>query len=131
MKKKKKKFKISKITSGNAVVDWVFQMVCHILEKEDIQVVVLKRMRRGYLGFMNYPNTCGHKHAGYCIHLYHKLSQRGKWKVFFHELLHILLEIEKTPEKFVNKGEGLLWRRMNEEQKQIIAWYMNDLLKKD
>ncbi len=129
MKRGRKRKKVA-ITSGDKVVDWVFQMVCDVLKNEDIQIVVVAGMEAitGKIGLLNSSNRCRHKYDGYCIHLDYKLSERGKWRIFFHELLHILFENAK--EKAILCGENLLWARMCEEQKQIIAWYFKKLLRK-
>lgn len=126
--KRKKKI----VSSGDRVVDWVFGRVCDILNYEDIQVVVtqIKREgdREGDVGIMHRPNTCKHNFDGYCVHVSKTLKRGDKHKTFFHEVLHILCE--HTEEESIEEGENLLWPRMSEEQKQIIAWYFKERRKK-
>jgi len=127
MKRKRKKKNV--VTSGDAVVDWIFAATCEVLNNGDIQIVIVRRMekRTKLVGRLNDNGDCCHKFDGYCIHIEKSLSERGKWRIFFHEILHILLE--NNGEKLIKEGEDLLWARMSEEQKQIIASYFKKLLR--
>lgn len=127
MKRKRKKKNVA--TSGDAVVDWIFAATREVLNQEDVQIVIVRRMekRTSLIGRLYYGRECRHKFDGYCVHIDESLSERGKWRVFFHETLHILLK--NRAEKIVRRGEDLLWARMSEEQKQIIASYFKKLLR--
>jgi hypothetical protein len=122
--KRKKKI----VTSGDAVVDWVFGRICDILNHEDIQAVVTRIKHKKKTGFLHYLGGCEYNFNGYCVHVSKTLNKEDKYKTFFHEILHIFCEHAK--EASIEEGENLLWPRMSEEQKQIIAWYFKERRKK-
>lgn len=126
---RKKNIKKKKITSGDRLVDWLFNRLIDVTNKRVSEVSCKKLMKRkpekigklyygkGELGGVFLDNEYNKENE---IEIEYRISKRTKGRVFMHELSHILFNKSIGIEKQIRQFENYLWPRLCEEQKQLL-----------
>lgn len=114
--------------------EWMFQRVLSLARGRLARIkVVFKKIekekprknRKVYHGPIGEMEP-GYNH--YLIIIDSRITERSKIRVFCHELLHILFNVIKD-ESVIEKMEHMLWRNLNEDQKQELKTQMQRRLK--
>lgn len=117
-----------KISSGDKLVDWLFEMLMDVADKK-VNELAFKKLINGkiekigkhYVG----SGDLGRTYLGILdigrnndIEIEYRMSERSKGRVFMHELGHILFR--RVREKDIRRLENRLWSRLCEDQKQAL-----------